>query len=102
MAAGVFAATIASSPYDRTTARRRSMTILRLLAEERRRAVVRSYGEEAIVAAKTPAAIWCVPLQSAANVARQEGLRAGDAELRAIVHRQSADASCHVRHNGVM
>src|ERR1700730_14482979 len=79
-----------------------AMTILRLLAEERRRIVVGAHGHEAIVPAKAPATMRRVPFQPATHIARQERLRIGDAEFRAVVHRQPTHPSRYVWHDRVM
>src|SRR5439155_26019566 len=55
--------------------------------EESRGRVVGPYGEEAIVAAQPPAAVWRVPLHAATGVAGQEGIRASDAQLLTLEHR---------------
>src|SRR5207237_8665159 len=75
-----------------------AMPIPRLLPEERGRVVFLLHGDEAVVAAQSPASR--VPVDAAANVAREERLVVRDAERFLLEHAQAADAARHVRNDG--
>src|SRR5689334_2108835 len=74
-----------------------AMAVARLLTEERRRVILRLHGDEAVVAAQTPAP--GVPFHAAADVAGEERLGVVDAEARALEETESADAASDVRHH---
>src|SRR6266853_349245 len=68
-----------------------AMSVPRLLAEEGWRGVIGPHRNESIVAAHAPAAVTRVPLETAADIARQERISAVDAEIGSLEHCQAAD-----------
>src|SRR5580765_8411605 len=73
-----------------------AMPVSRVLSKEARRIVLRSHGDEAIVAAQAPAAV-AEPLDATADVAGEEGLGLRDAERGCVEERQAANAAGCVR-----
>src|SRR6266550_5431022 len=73
------------------------MSVARLLPEECGRVVLRPDRDEAVVPAQTPAS--GVPVHTAADVAREERLRFGNAERLLREYAQAANAARDVRHD---
>src|SRR5215470_16234039 len=74
----------------------KAMPVSRDLSEETRRVVIRSHGDEPVVAPQTPAPV-AEPLDATAHVARQEGVGLRNAEGCLVEERQAADATDRVR-----
>ena len=74
-----------------------AVTVSRDLPKEFRGIVLRLHANEPVVSAKTPAAR--VPLEAAADVARQKRLRLVDPEAGGLEKREPADAARQVRHD---
>src|SRR5688572_184442 len=72
-----------------------AMPVPPLLSPELRRVVLRLDGDETVVTTQSPAAR--VPLDAAADVAREECFRADDPERRPLEQAQPSDAAGHVR-----
>src|ERR1051325_12134085 len=68
-----------------------AVAVARLLAEERRRVVLRLDRREPVITTQSPAPR--VPVHAAADVAREEGVRADDAERRLLEETQSTDTA---------
>src|SRR5262249_47012820 len=72
-----------------------------IVAKEVRRAVLRFDHLETVVAAKSPTSIRRVPLDAAAEVAREERLGVENAQNLTAVQRVPADAARAVRNEGM-
>ena len=70
-----------------------TMAVSCVLSEEGRRSVVRPNSDESVITAKPPTAARRIPLDAPADVAREERLGAGDSEIGALIHRQTAHAT---------
>src|SRR5215831_5151333 len=75
-----------------------AMPVSRVLSEKARRVVIRSHGDEPVVAAQAPAAV-AEPLDAAPDVARQERVRLRNAQGCLVEEREPADAAGCVRRN---
>ncbi len=75
------------------------MSVPRFLTEEGRCVVFGPHANESIIAAKAPATVRRVPLEAAANVARQERFGVGHAETGLLEHRETSDSAGDVWHH---
>src|SRR5258705_767525 len=78
----------------------RTVAVARVATEERWRVILVAHRRESVIAAQSPPTVRRIPLDTAADVARQKRPGVVDAERGSLEHRESPDTPGHIRNEG--
>src|SRR5262249_35120993 len=77
-----------------------TVAVARVAAEERWRVILVAHRRESVIAAQSPPAVRRIPLDAAADVARQKRPGVVDAERGSLEHRETPNISGYIRNEG--